>query len=262
MDFLSFVIEKKITPRTRNLFILPHQGLGDQVAIYGYVAEMLKKYEIVVLVVKTKIIDTLHQLYSNLNIIFYGINDDKDISPNFGYVEKDALFSLLQQFNFDHHFHYCHSLIPLEPLKTTIWTFIELFYREFGLDEKLRYNFSIERNLEREQQCFDKLVSVMGDKYAIIHDDNDRNFLLNGIFMPDLPKFFIGLGTHVNDELKSNNVFDYIKVLESAEEIHIFDSFLAIMIDVMNLKCKGKIYFHTYLRDGDPRLYRSDFVYL
>ena len=197
--------------------------------------------------------------------MFYGINDDKDISPNFGYHEKDALLSLLQQFNFEYHFHYCHSLIPLEPLKTTILTFIELFYREFGLDDKLRYNFLIERNIEREQQCFDKLVSVIGDKYAIIHDDNDRNFLLNETFLPDLPKFYIGLGTHVNDELKSNNVFDYLKVLENAEEIHIFDSFLAIMLDLIDcnqIKCKGKIYFHTYLSDGDPRLYRSKFTYL
>jgi hypothetical protein len=262
MEFLSFLITNKFSPQTKNLFILPHQGLGDQLAMYGYVLEMFKKYDRIVLVIKQNIKETLTQLHKN-KIIFYVINDDQDISPNFGYPEKESLISLFKQFNFDYHFHYCHALEPLELLKTTIWTFVELFYREFGLDDKLRYNFYVERNHERENACYKRLVdSISGEKYAVVHDDKDRNFIMKQDFLPDLPIFYLGLGTHVQDNIKSNNVFDYIKILENAEEIHIFDSFLALMIDLMNIKCKGNIYFHTYLRDGDPRLYKSKFIYL
>jgi hypothetical protein len=267
MDILRFFLEKKITIQAKkNLFILPHQGLGDHLLLFAYVIEMKKKYNHVILVIKKNLKQTLEILYSQHNIIFYEIENDNDISPNFGYKEPQSLQSILEQFNFIKHFHYLHSLEPIQEYKKFIFTFPEVFYREYGLDENLRFNFKCERNLEREQMYYKKLTNIIGDTYAVIHDDHARNFVLKNELLPDsLEKFHISLGTkntNGTDVVKSNNIFDYITILENAEEIHIFDSFLAIFIDLLKLKCKGNIFFHKYIRIGDPRLYQEKFIYL
>jgi hypothetical protein len=253
----------KLNNSDKKLFILPHQGLGDQLVLCQYVKEFIPKYKNVVLVIKNCCKDSLQHLYSDeSNLIFYEINDDKEISPNYGYPEKDSLLSLLQQLNFDKHFHYSHALEPIAEFKTVFWTFPEIFYKEFGLDPSLRYNFTVKRNHDAELKLYNKLVEKIGKDYIVIHDDKERNFVMRNK-PSDLPKFYIGLGTKSElDYLKSSNIFDYLLLLEKAQEIHIFDSFLALLIDLLNLSCQGKIIFHTYLRTGDPRLYKADYVYI
>ena len=261
MNLVTYLIKNNILSVGKKLFIIPHQGLGDHLTLYGYIQEMRKVYPLIVLVIKENLLDTLTQLYGD-TIKFYLIKEDKDISPNYGY-NKDELLKILRSFNFDYHFHYTHSLEEINIIDRTFLCFSELFYKQFNLDLNLRFKFELNRNLKKEIELYNKLTNILGNEYIIVHDDQSRNFTLNKDYIGNYPTFFISLGTKNNNEcdsIKSTNVFDYITILEKAKEIHVFDSFLAILVD--QLQIKGNIYFHAYLRDADSRLYRSKFTYI
>jgi hypothetical protein len=256
MDLLSFLVRSNIKSTGKKLFVLSHQGLGDQLTLYGYITEMKKEYPVIVYVIKENLLETVKMMYHDYNLIYYIIKDDSDISPNYNFKDKDTLLKILQQLGFRSHFHYTHSLEPINDYIKTFFTFTEIFYLQFKLNPELRYTFNVKRNLNREKELYNKVVSDLGQDYIVIHEDTRRNFIINRDFVSDLPIFYVG----EDSKYKSDNIFDYITILEKAKEIHVFDSFLSIFVD--QLKLKNKVYFHTYLRYGDTRLYQSKFIYL
>lgn len=256
MDLLSFLVKNNIKSTGKKLFVMSHQGLGDQLTLYGYITEMKKEYPIIVYVIKENLLETVKKLFQDYNLIYFVIKDDSDISPNYGFQDKENLMKILQQFGFKNHFHYCHSLEPINDYIKTFFTFTEIFYLQFNLNPELRHYFNIKRDLKREKDLYDKVTSDLGKDYIVIHEDASRNFIINKNFVSDLPIFYIG----EDSKYKSNVIFDYITLLEKAKEIHVFESFLSILID--QLKLQNKIYLHSYLRDGDTRIYQSKFIFL
>jgi hypothetical protein len=128
-------------------------------------------------------------------------------------------------------------------------------YNNINIDNRIN-NFKFFRNYEIENNNYNNLINKIGNKYIIIHEDNERNIIIN--------KNYIENNNYIlyNLDKKSDNMVDQIKILENSEEIHLIDSNYSVLIyflcfnnDILKTK---KIYLHTYMRnERDILIYTS-----
>jgi hypothetical protein len=119
-------------------------------------------------------------------------------------------------------------------------TFDEAFYHLAGLDFQVRFDeFYFERDLEKEEEVC-KTLNPDGKKYIFVLDDPKRGYNIDM--------------TKVTDEYKiirndfQFKMFDYIKLLENAEEIHMMQTGFLDMVNSYKMD-KPKIYRHNYVRN-------------
>jgi hypothetical protein len=99
----------------------------------------------------------------------------------------------------------------------------EIFYQIAGVDFKNKWDaFYFQRNEIREKSVYD-LLKLEGVKYNFIHDKEDK---------PIKPKN--GL-RNIRPQMEWM-VWDYLKVIENAEEIHCLNSSFYCMIDMMRIQ--------------------------
>lgn len=124
------------------------------------------------------------------------------------------------------------------------------FKRKWELDK------CITRNPEREQQLYDQLIEQ--DRYVVyqqISSDVKYSIDLSNID-PNLQKVEI---TELTD-----NIFDWLKILENAEMLILIDSVFANIVDQLNLcSDKDKYFLRKWNRrvDGNP-VFLQDWMYL
>ena len=133
-------------------------------------------------------------------------------------------------------------------------------YESIGLKKSIAYNyFKINRNYEREDKLYNKLINITGNKYCIIIDDEKRNFIINDYYINNIntPIFKISLNSKNSDNrlelIKSEYIFDYIKIFEKADSIYSIDTSILWLIDFLNIK--GNIY--AYLSRIDRNIYNN-----
>jgi hypothetical protein len=126
-------------------------------------------------------------------------------------------------------------------------------YNILDLDENIAYNyFKIVRDYNRENILYNKLINITGNKYVIIIDDEKRNFLINDSYTKDinLPIFKISNNSNNKDsrlnDVKSQYIFDYIKILENAHLILSIDTSMPWIVNFLNLKVNMRIYPARY----------------
>jgi hypothetical protein len=119
-------------------------------------------------------------------------------------------------------------------------TFDEAFYHLAGLDFQIRFDeFYFERDMEKEEEVC-KTLNPDGEKYIFVLDDPKRGYDIDM--------------TKVTDEYKvirndfQFKMFDYIKLLENAEEIHMMQTGFLDMVNSYKMD-KPKIYRHNYVRN-------------
>ena len=127
--------------------------------------------------------------------------------------------------------------------------FLERSYTKLNLDSDIAYNyFKIVRDYEREDKLYNKLINITGYKYIILVDDQKRNFLINKKYFENkkYPIFNVSINSKNKnnklDLIKSDNLFDYIKIFENAQEIISIDTSIPWLIDIMNINVKTSIY--------------------
>lgn len=108
------------------------------------------------------------------------------------------------------------------------------------ISSAFQFHFHLERNYERENSLYQKLISVIGDKYIVIHsrskDNANRDMLqLNTSIINnpnDLPMFNIDINdTERNFSIISDNFFDYCTILENAQQIHCYEGSVCNLTD-------------------------------
>ena len=129
------------------------------------------------------------------------------------------------------------------------------FYNVFTnnkLDKNIAYKyFNIERDLQLEENRYNKLTNDLGYDYIIINQDYDKlnephvkckinsNFFIN----KNLPVF--------NLSKSSDIIIDMIKIIENAKEIHLTSTFWSLVIYYLQLKFnlfkKIPIFLHSYV---------------
>ena len=102
--------------------------------------------------------------------------------------------------------------------------------------EYMKEKFHVDRDMEREMEVFNKF-GLVEDEYTFVHDCASRDIVIDvggETFNPD----------HHYKEYP--NIFDYLTIIEKAKEVRCFGSSYAMLIELMNIKCKGKNLFYTF----------------
>ena len=138
-------------------------------------------------------------------------------------------------------------------------SFSHCFYLYNNIDINHRINnFKIHQNSEIENNNYDnykKLINTFNNKYIVVHEDNDRGFILtNNLNNPNnLPIY--------NLDKKSIIMIDQISIIENAEELHLIDSSYSVLIYYLcfnNLKLQNKkIYLYSINENRDTFIYKN-----
>lgn len=112
-------------------------------------------------------------------------------------------------------------------------------YTMMGLPDALaETSFRVTRTLDAESALLDRVRSVVGTVYAVVHDDEDRRIRRH--LIPE------GLTVvNVRDpRFRRANAFDWIQVLDHAVQLHAIDSCFLLMADMLSLRCRK--FCHAY----------------
>jgi len=241
-------INSNLNNQSNKLFLCPLFELGDNIIINGAIRYYCQKYNTVILVCKKIYYDQISYMYQDLhNILFYVI-PDMYANQYLEYYIKidddiDNLFKMynIKYYNIFYNFIEYNNLLNVDYVLRT--------YNALNLDINIAYKyFKIVRDHQRENELYQQLISIIGNKYVIIIDDEKRNFLINKKYTDQitLPIFKLNANSNnLNPKLnliKDPYVFNYCKILENASEIFSIDTSIPWLIDMMNMKTKTYIY--------------------
>ena len=209
-------------------YIHHHLGLGDHIICNGMVRHFCKKYDNVVIFSYTRYYENVNYMYRDLdNLEIFDFDREEDAIM---FVESNTTVK--------------NNLIKpgFEKLDSCLdrMTFDEAFYHLAGLDFQIRFDeFYIERDMDRENEdC--KTLNPDGEKYIFVLDDPDRGYNI------DMEKITNEYKIIRNDY--QFGMFDYIKLLENAEEIHMMQTGFLDLVNSYKMD-KPKIYRHNYVRN-------------
>lgn len=211
-------------------YIHHHFGFGDHIVCNGMVRHFYKQYGELSLFCYQHNLENVLYMYRDLdNLTVIGVQSDQEA---FKYVSDNNLDCIRIGFS---------ELFKLMPELTCD----KAFYKLAGLDFSVRFDeFYFERNYSQEQKVVEEL-NPSGEKYIFVHDDEDRGFSI------DLNKVNTNYKIIKND--KRFKFFDYLKLLEEAEEIHFMQSSFKELICSYKMK-NPKLYQHNYVRNYGPEL--------
>jgi len=194
------------------LYIHHHLGLGDHIVCNAIVRNLRKKIpNEIILAVKRINFSSVVQLYKDLDISFDLVNDDSDCIKN--YKNKNVL-----RIGFEN----CRS----------DWE--RSFYDQVKLPYSRRFSdFYIQRNLEREKTLEAKLNLPKNFSLSMISSSSGK---YNIDVVTKLPIIEV---TPVTD-----SIFDWIGVIEKADELHVVDTSIFQLIKQLNIK-KKKVFYDT-----------------
>lgn len=239
-------------------YIRQHLGLGDHIICNGLVRHFCEKYDDVVLFCSSICYENVKYMFRDLKnleimsfkfqpgIYEFTFNDGKKVRyDNLSDVE---ILSFLQKNNVN--FEEDVINIGFDDLSKFNTRFDLAFYKMHGFDSSFRLNnFYCERNEEYEDFVFEQL-NPENEKYIFVIDDNKHHFGPLVIDESILPKDYKIIKYDKTMNYTDNRflMFNYRKVLENAEEVHMFQSAFSEFVNSIELK-KPKIYLHLYLRD-------------
>jgi hypothetical protein len=208
-------------------YIYHHLGLGDHIICNGMVRHFCKKYDSVVLFCYSNYYENVNYMYRDLdNLDIFDFNSDNEIV---NFIHRNNLQCNLIKTGFDKLDSYLDRM-----------TFDEAFYEIAGLDFNVRFDkFYFERDEEREDLVC-KTLNPDNEKYIFVLDSPDRGYSI------DMEKVTKDYKIIRNDP--QFLMFDYIKLLENAEEIHTMQTGFLDLINSYKMD-KPKINLHKYVRN-------------
>ena len=214
-------------------YIYHHLGLGDHIINNGMVRHFYKEYGAVTLFSYKHNVKNVQYMYRDLEK-FQVIGVESDSQADY-YISNHNLDCLKIGFGD------LSNVMPELP-------FDKAFYKLAGLDFSVRFDeFYFERDLEKEKEVLNAL-NPTGEKYIFIHDDASRGFSI------DMSRIETDYKVIMND--KRFNVFDYISLIENAEEIHFMQSSFKELMCSYKLD-KPILYQHNYVRQYDESMNSS-----
>ena len=204
------------------IYIHHHLGLGDHIICSGIIRQFAKIYRNIFLFCKHNNLLNVSFLYRDLqNVTLIPISSDSEIYTNFNIqnllrIGFENVSTITQKYNVG-------------------WD--ESFYLQINMPFKERWDsFYVMRDIRREESLFTKL-NPNKNKFALIHSTGSDgiNRINYNLINTDL----------LIIEIKpshTNNIFDYLGLIESAEEVHCIDSSLLHLVD--SVKTNGQLFYH------------------
>lgn len=221
-------------------------GLGDHIICNGLVRHFCKQHDDIAIFCK----DTL---YENVKFMFRDIKHLDVIS----FKSDNSDFEVLK-FIENNNIDFKNDIINIgfDGLNGLNTRFDKAFYKMHGFEPSFRLdNFYCERNLEHEEYVFN-FLNPKNEKYIFVIDDDKHHFGSLTIDESRLPKKYkiIKYDKTLNYNDNKFLMYNYRKILENAEEVHMFQSAFSEFVNSIELE-NPKIYLHLYLRDytnGEP----------
>lgn len=224
---MKFILTNKI-----GLFFC-HQGFTDIINCCALIKFYRKYYDELYILMRDDMKDFFDFFISNDNniIISYIPKPQIDLYFQNLIIDNDNIDRLFHGFCVD----WKRKIKYIDNPKLS---FSENFYYKYNLDYDIRYKyFNFDRNHKLEEELYNK-VNPNNEPYVLIHADPDRNINLN-------------IETEykiINLNMISSIMFDTIKLLENAKEIHCIDSVWGCLIYIIDMKYNLfnhiNIYFH------------------
>lgn len=214
--------------------------MGDHIITASLIRNFCSIYDEVVLFCLPNIEATLQSLYKDLkNLEIFPI----EVEMWTGY--NGSIINYIKENGLD------NDLITITNANDRSVPFDMSFYTSYGFDYSFRFtNFHYERDLDSENYVYNTL-NPDNEKYIFVVDDG-RHYTGNNFVIDDnkLPKEYKIIR---HDKTLSFNdsrfiLFNYYKLLENAEEVHIIESALMHFICSIDKLQKPKIYLHRYVR--------------
>ncbi len=225
--------------------LMPHQGMGDHIICNGLYRTYSKKYKLVFLVVKQSYVKQVRYMIKDRRNIF--IIPIPNYRPWTTIRALKIVFKILKI-----------KVIGLGSFGKNFFPpntrFDKNFYDQANLEPILRWSeFYFLRNLEKEEELFEKL-GCKSERYIFLHEDRSRNYIIDRNKINSTLKIVQPLTPTSGYE-----IFDYIKILEFASEIHVIESSFAALIESLNLKTTK--FAHRYARPHANLDFRHEFTY-
>lgn len=217
------------------MYIYHHLGLGDHLICHGIVRNVCEKFnsEEHTLCLKPQFLTSVSFMYKDLlNLKFKSFDNDHQIHLFLENIPTN------ERLYIGHH--------HLEKVMKQGYNFDEAFYKQVGLNFKKRWeDFKIERNYSKELELFDKMNFSSG--YVFLHDGSERNLSIDRTKIKNQNLKVIVPSFDLTD-----NIFDYLTLIERAEEIHCMDSSFKLMIDSV-IDDRSNLFYHVNLANGARR---------
>lgn len=200
-------------------YVYHHLGLGDHIICNGMVRHLKEIYKEVTVFCKPHNYDNVNYMYrdeNNINVL--SIGEDNQVN---NYILENNISKEVIRVGF-------------EGLTWNIsYSFDEDFYRMMGIPFEFRFSkFNLHRNLEKENEVYNYL-NPNKEEFIFIHGSIDKNKIRNDLKIIENPTEF--------------GIFDIIKTIEEASEVHIMESSIKCLINSYIFE-KPSFFYHQYVR--------------
>ena len=217
------------------LCILHHLGLGDQIMLNGMVRHFVTDaHRNVHIFVKDCHEESVRFMYRDIELTLILVSDTKPETTRSRIPEGSEVLNLATYGVPDNVWEF---FTQHKNPGTMFTNWAHGVYIQAGLNPLIMYSkFKVVRDPDREDALFIK--TGLPTTYTFVHDDDherDRRIDIDGevVFRPgarpidDRQEFF---------SCDNPNIFDYLKIIENAEEVHCMNSSYSWMIDLMNIR--------------------------
>jgi len=226
-----------------SITILHHLGLGDQIMLNGMVRHFAENENVNIFVKQNheKSIKFMYKdIHDRVNVIpldnINPLNIRSKIPPNSRVLQ-------LATYGMDDN---------TWKMYTSATNWAHGVYLQAKVNPYYMYSkFKIVRDPSSE-------IQINKSDYIFVHDDHERNLHIN----INSDKFIYRPHSKIVDkknlffESNNYNIFDYVSLIENANEVHCIDSSYAWMIEMMKLGNKSKNFLHVSIKSA----YRDDIV--
>ena len=261
--------------------VLPHQGLGDQLIMNGYINYLASNADIesINLIARSYQKKTLEHLYQDTPKISFSWDIiESELTP---YTETtNTLMKSINGMQFGQsilvnnelfivHVFGFHSSIHSFVVPGKNWA--DSFYIRANVDPILRYSmFTLPRNMSRSKILYESLLNYLGGtKYVLLHDDPSRKRYINPELVKtsmdkngtyNLPVLYLGKNRYNFPLLEGLNnkplpeffitesLLDLYDTIFNATECHLMNSSISILTDTMP-PSDTYLYIHHYLTE-------------
>lgn len=202
-------------------YLYHHLGLGDHIICNGLVRSLVTTEDYYRLIVKEHNLGSVRFMYRDLkNLECVPVRNDLEANYLLSRVDPNRINTYMIGF----------SINP-----NIRWD--ELFYRQMGIPFEYRWSkFYLERDHDSEIQLYQKL-NPNDEKFVLIHNFGSGPRRFNNDYPKnDLKKIFV--------EKITDNMFDFLTLVDKAEEIHCIESSFQCLVDSLNLN--KKLYYHLH----------------
>jgi len=212
-------------------YIYHHLGLGDHIVCNAIVRNICKKFcnRKIALFCKSHYMNAIKFMYSDLHNI--------EVIPGDDGLAHKIINTILPQNKIliGHH----HMLDSINKGLTTE----RGFFDQVGLKFERKWSdFYIPRNLLKEKEIYN-MFNPTGEPYIFLHEDVERDFIINRELFTSPDIRIISPDMSVTD-----NIFDYITLMEQAEEVHVIESCFMFLFDLAIKETRLNLNTHRYAR--------------